>query len=194
LLSYGEKKNVNRKYDEDYLKMKFYWTSDQLAPYPLCVVWYDTLSNDAMKHSKLSHYFQTKHADLAHKPVEYLRNKHKEMLSFQKSVTSVAAGEEGSKTIEASFQVALVVAKPGQGHNVAETLVTPAAKLMANIMLGEKAGRAIDKILLSNDMIQRRIRSLASNLEAQLITRVRGSSYFALKLDGSTDVENFCQI
>jgi hypothetical protein len=65
---------------------------------------------------------------------------------------------------------------------------------MANIMLGEKAGRAIDKILWSNDMILRRIISLASNVEEQLITRVRGSSYFALLLDESTDVENFCQL
>jgi hypothetical protein len=173
-----QKKCVNRKYDEDYLKMGFYWISDQLAPCPLCLVCYDdNLSNDAMKPSKLSRHFQTKHADLAHKHVEYFQNKHKVMLSSQKSVTSVATDEEESKTTEASFQVA----NTGQGHNVAETLVKPAAKLMANIMLAEKAGRAINKIFCC-------ITSLASNVELQLITCVRGSSYSALKLDERTDV------
>lgn len=189
-----KKKGANRKYDNEYLKLGFYWTGEPHYPSPLCVVCYETLSNDAMKPSKLLRHFETKHAKLSGKQIEYFDNKLKVMLSTQKSMVFVAKGGEETKSTEASYKVALLVAKAGQSYTIGEKLVKPAAKLMTKIMLGEKAERVIDKIPLSNDTVQRRIKSMAYNVEEQLLSRVRDSKYFALQLDETTDVQSMNQL
>lgn len=69
-----EKKKIKilRKYNSNYLKFGFIQEPDSdLHPRPLCVVCSDILSNDAMKPSKLERHFQSKHKDLANKPIEY---------------------------------------------------------------------------------------------------------------------------
>lgn len=50
-----------------------------LYPRPLCVVCCDILSNDAMKSSKLERHFQSKHKNLANKPVEYFERMRDDM-------------------------------------------------------------------------------------------------------------------
>ncbi|KAK1343760.1 hypothetical protein QTO34_014313 [Cnephaeus nilssonii] len=66
----GEKKKLKvlRKYDSNYLKFGFVQEpGSELDPRPLCVVRSESLSNDAMKPSKLERHLQSKHPDLAKK-------------------------------------------------------------------------------------------------------------------------------
>jgi hypothetical protein len=59
---------------------------------------------------------------------------------------SSAIGEHATAT-EESFQVSLMIAEAGKGHNIVEHLIKPAAKTMTNIMLGERYARALKKFL-----------------------------------------------
>jgi hypothetical protein len=61
---------------------------------------------------------------------------------------------ENAKATEASYKISLLIAKAGKPHSIGETLVKPAAKVMANIMLGEKASEELNKVHLP--MIQSR--------------------------------------
>ena len=70
----GEKKKhkISRKYDSSYLKFGFIQEpGNELYPRPLCIVCCASLSNDAIKPSKFEGHLQSKHPDLAKKPLEY---------------------------------------------------------------------------------------------------------------------------
>ncbi|KAK7886953.1 hypothetical protein WMY93_026574 [Mugilogobius chulae] len=116
---------------------------------------------------------------------------------MRKEVTHFFMPGENAKATEASYKVALLIAKTGKPHSIGETLVKPAAKVMANIMLGKKASDDMDKVPLSNDTVQRRITSMAENVQEQLMTRLRQSPFYSLQLDESTDIVHedylFCQ-
>lgn len=86
-----------------------------------------------------------------------------------------------SNALIASFSVAYRVTKCKIPHNIVEELFLPAALDMDNIMMGESAGKLITKILLSNNIIIRRILHIAENLCDQLIEKMKGTQ-FALQL------------
>ena len=70
----GEKKKrkISRKYDSSYLKFGFIQEpGNELDPRSLCIVRCVSLSNNAMKPSKLEKHLQSKHPDLSKKPLEY---------------------------------------------------------------------------------------------------------------------------
>ena len=78
----GEKKKgkISRKYDSSYLKFEFIQEpGNELDPRPLCIVCCESLSNDAIKPSKLERPLQSKHPDLAKKPLEYFQRMHEGM-------------------------------------------------------------------------------------------------------------------
>ena len=78
----GEKKKrkISRKHDSSYLKFGFIQEpGNELDPRPLCIVCCASLSNDAMKPLKLEKYLQSKHPDLAKKPLEYFQRMHEGM-------------------------------------------------------------------------------------------------------------------
>uniref|UniRef100_A0A3P9IWW1 DUF4371 domain-containing protein n=1 Tax=Oryzias latipes TaxID=8090 RepID=A0A3P9IWW1_ORYLA len=62
--------------------------------------------------------------------------------------------------------------------------------VMANILFGGKAGDEINRIPLSNDTVQRRIKGMAESVEHQLVTRLRQSQFFSLQSDESIDLGN----
>ena len=61
---------------------------------------------------------------------------------------------------------------------------------MTNMLFGGNASDEINRIPLSNDAVQRRIKSMAESVEDQLETRWCQSQFFKLQLDESTDIGN----
>ena len=77
---------AQRKYNVSYLSYGFTYIGEETAPIPQCVICYETLSNHSMKPSLLKRHFETKHADLKHKPVEYFERKLSDMLATKKQI------------------------------------------------------------------------------------------------------------
>ncbi len=77
---------------------------------------------------------------------------------------------------------------------IGETLVKPAAKVMAQLMIGEKASKALDTVPLSNNTVHRRILDMAENVNQQLLVRVKQSRYYALQADESTDIGSLANL
>ncbi|KAG6932310.1 zinc finger BED-type containing 5 [Chelydra serpentina] len=98
------------------------------------------------------------------------------------------------KALEASYSVAYLIAKSGAAEMIGETLVKPAAKVMVQVMIGDKASKAIDCVPLSNNTVHRRITDMAENVKRQLLSRVQKSCYYALQADESTDIVNLANL
>ena len=64
----------NRKYDQEYLKYGFVSSGDENSPKPLCVICGVTLSNDAMKPSKLLRHLNSAHPAYKDKPIVIFNN------------------------------------------------------------------------------------------------------------------------
>uniref|UniRef100_A0A671YYZ8 Uncharacterized protein n=1 Tax=Sparus aurata TaxID=8175 RepID=A0A671YYZ8_SPAAU len=182
---------VKRRYHSDYIQFGFFWTGDEEDPKPHCVLCYETLANEAMKPAKLKRHLETKHKEYMGKPTGFFERKRDELTQhMMKEASQFFAPGENAKATEASYKVSLLIAKAGKPHSIGEILVKPAAKVMANILFGGKASDEINRIPLSNDTVQRRIKSMAESVEDQLVTRLRQSQFFALQLDESTDIGN----
>uniref|UniRef100_A0A3P9M9N8 HAT C-terminal dimerisation domain-containing protein n=1 Tax=Oryzias latipes TaxID=8090 RepID=A0A3P9M9N8_ORYLA len=61
---------------------------------------------------------------------------------------------------------------------------------MCREMIGEAAAKKLKTIPLSNDIVSHRIADMASDIEQQLLGRIRKSPFFSLQLDESTDITN----
>ena len=103
----GEKKKrkISRKYDSSYLKFGFIQEpGNELNPRPLCTVCCASISNDAMKPLKLIKHLQSKHPDLAKKPLEYFQRMH-EGMKKQKSLKNIVVKDKS--LLKASYLIAL---------------------------------------------------------------------------------------
>jgi len=80
-----------RHYNDEYLKIGFTVIDGSASePLPQCVVCYETLSNEAMKPSKLRRHLETKHEEHA---VEHRANKVVNMEQTQKSLILACHGK-----------------------------------------------------------------------------------------------------
>lgn len=180
------KKYAARKYDKDYLSFGFVAEYCGELPCPQCVLCLTVLSNEAMKPAKLSRHLQTKHPEVANKPLEFFVRKANEIQKQKLFMSSAVKVNENA--LRASYLVAQRVAKNRKPHTIAETLIMPAAIDIVREMLGEKAAEKLKVVPVSNNTIQRRINNLADDVSSQLIERLQRSRYYALQMNESTDV------
>ena len=165
-----ERKVKRRKYNKDYIRFGFFWTGEEDCPKPHCVLCYESLANESMKPAKLRRHLDTKHKDCNGKPIEFFKRKRDELQTHTtKAPLQFFLPGENAKATEASYKVSLMIAKTGKAHSIGEALVKPAAKIMADTMLGKKARDELNKVPLSNDTVKRRIDCMANNVEEQLL-------------------------
>ena len=70
----NEKGNLSGNTIKKYLELGFTVAPySEQSPRPLCLVYSQILSNDAMKPSKLARHFHSKHNNLIDKPLEYFK-------------------------------------------------------------------------------------------------------------------------
>ncbi|XP_034615313.1 zinc finger BED domain-containing protein 5-like [Trachemys scripta elegans] len=103
-------------------------------------------------------------------------------------------GDENMKALEASYSVTYLIANSRGAEVIGETLVKPAAKVMVQAMIRDKASKAINRVPLSNNTVHCRITDMAENVKQQLLSRVQRSRYYALQADESTDVVNLANL
>ncbi|XP_032376013.1 zinc finger BED domain-containing protein 5-like [Etheostoma spectabile] len=145
-----------------------------------------------MRPCKLRRHIETKHPSLVTKPREFFERKLKELCTQKKTIETFST--VNAKATEASYRVALRIAKTGKPHNIGETLLLPAAKDMCSVMMGEAAAAKLNVIQLSDNTIQRRISDMGADVRQQVVDSVRESPSFSLQLDESTDVANCAQL
>ena len=181
----------NRLYLDSYLAYGFSWTGDASCPQPVCVICREKLANASMVPSKLKRHLETKHSSLADRDLEYFKrtqqlNKRQE----ERLMNNVTVSD---KVMEASYILAELIAKQKKPHTISETLILPACKRMAGVMLGQDAANALAKVPSSNDTIKRRITDMSGDIDQQITEKLLGSQ-FSLQIDKSTDISGAAQL
>ena len=126
------------------------------------------------------------------KPVDFFHRCIEKLNKEIKVVSNV--GSTTKKGSETSYIVSLHITKSTKPHSIGETLILPAAKDIVKTMFCEKLSKDIDLIPLSDDTVTRRINDMANNVESQLISRIKESSFYSLQIDETTDVSNEAQL
>nr|XP_039257154.1 protein ZBED8-like [Styela clava] len=96
--------------------------------------------------------------------------------------------------VEASFEIAHMIAKQKKPHSIGETLIKPSILKAASLVLGEASSKKLAKISLSDSTIKTRIDEIAHDIELQVIEKIKLSPFFAIQCDETTDVANLCQL
>lgn len=171
-----------RKYDKSYLSLGFIENNNS----PQCVVCCKIFPNSSMVPVKLRRHNETAHPDCKEKNISFFERKRDELLKQQKCI-NFHARTVNEKATEASYIVSYHVARAGEAHVIAETLIKPCLLDVAKCMLDEKSSKLISTVPLSNDTITCRIKDMAVSIRDELISRLK-STNFALQMDESTDV------
>jgi len=98
------------------------------------------------------------------------------------------------KALRASYQLAVRIAKSKKPHNIAESLILPAAIEMCREMCRGVVADKLKMIPVLNDTIHRRISNAANDVKDQLVKRILLARKFAIQLDEPTDVAGHAQL
>lgn len=139
----------------------------------------------------MQRHLNTKHPNLAAKPIKFFRRKEGELRGQKKLLTTQTTIP--AKAQRASYEVAYLIAQTKKPHTIGETLIKPAAIVMSRIMHGDKQAAELQRVPLSDGTVARRISDMALDIKRQLIDAVKGGKY-SLQLDESTDVSNSAQL
>nr|XP_054593370.1 SCAN domain-containing protein 3-like [Nothobranchius furzeri] len=178
-----------RLYLEDYVLFGFTSTSCN-PPKALCFFCGEKLANSSMKPAHLQRHLTTKHGCHVGKPPDFFKRKLSEFRSSQDTMRK--ASTTSAKALEASYAVALLVAKAKKPFTIAEDLLLPAAVVLAETMLDKRAAETLKTVPLSNDTICRRIEKMGTDIVEQVVGKLSDS--FSLQLDESTDVSGNAQL
>ncbi len=184
-----------RKYSEEYISYGFTSILADGIEKPQCVLCFKVLGNGFMRPSKLKHHLLTIHPQYAEKDPDFFR-RHESSLGKQKLDATGAFQQQTSSVVEASYEVALEIAKQKKPHTIGETLIKPCTLKMVKRVLGDASERKIQQISLSNDTVKRRINEMSDDIKEKVIQEIKSSpaGMFAIQLDESTDVSSCAQL
>ena len=80
-----------------------------------------------------------------------------------------------AELIEASFEIAQMIAQAKKPHNIGETLIKPCMLKASSLVLGESNSKKLAKISLSESTIKTRIDELANDIECQVLQKIHAS-------------------
>ena len=160
---------------------------------PQCVICYKTLSNDAMRPSRLKRHLTTAHSALPDKPKGFFVMK-SHSLKKAKLDMSGTFQQRSSNVVEASYEIAMLIAKNKKSHNIGESLVKPSIIVAAELVLGKDKANMLSQIALSNDTVKERIDELSQDIKDQILDQIKESSFYAIQCDEMTDIGSYSQL
>ena len=100
------------------------------------------------------------------KPIDFFE--HKSLFLKNQQTRILKSSQNNNATLEASYLVALRVARESKSHMIAENLILPAAFDMFNIMIGAEVANKLKTISFSNDTISRQINEMSTDVHNQI--------------------------
>ncbi|XP_076055158.1 zinc finger BED domain-containing protein 5-like [Oratosquilla oratoria] len=168
-----------RKYIEDYIRFGFVSLQKGDTEVPQCVICYKTLSNDGMWPSRLERHLRTSHPALVDKPKAFFETK-KDTLKRAKLDDSGSFRQQSSKVVEASYEIAMLIAKSKKSHNIGESLIKPSILSAAELVLGKDSANKLSQISLSNYTVKKRIDELSQDIKVQTLDQENQLSWESL--------------
>ena len=182
-----------RKYVDDYIEFGFVSLLKGDTEVPQFVICYKTLSNDAMRPSRLKRHLTTAHSTLADKPKAFFVMK-SHSLKKAKLDMSETFHQRSSNVVEVSYEIAMLIAKNKKSHNIGESLVKRSIIVAAVLVLGKDKANMLSHIALSNDTVKGRIDELSQDIKDQILDQTKESPFFAIQWDEMTDIGSCSQL
>lgn len=179
----------NRRYDNKYLKLGFFWNEDVESPLPFCLLCKRTLANESMVPSKLGKHQKNMHVETCQADLTYFENllkAHKQSVNQANKLFPKKQSTD-SKLLLASYYTAQTIAQKKKPHSDAQELILPCVEKIVELFHGRKAADEIKKIPLSKQTIGRRIDDMNDDMKEQLITKLKGKE-FSIIVDEATDI------
>ena len=183
-----------RNYDPKYIKYGFTSIEHNAEILPQCVVCLKTLCNAAMKPSLLKRHLEKNHPNKMKADKNYFQRL-ADNVKRQRMDKTGQMQQKSKDVVAASYEIALLVAKEKQSHTIAESLILPGAKILVKRVFGEQAIAKLNAVSLSDNTIKRRIEEMSDDIADQILAEIKESKFgFAIQLDKSTDITNYCQL
>ena len=177
-----------RKYDDSYIKWGFIKFVEKDGTERLqCVLCYKVLAEASMKPSKLKAHLSSIHPTHENDSEDMFRSK-KARFMAKGTLTQHGFRLSTKPMTEASYEVALLIAKAKKAYTIGETLVKHCALVMVKLVCGPEETKKLSIVPLCNNTIKRRIDDMSKDILAQVIQELQESRCrFSLQLDESTD-------
>ena len=174
-----------RKYLDDYIKFGLVSLLKRDTEIPQRVICYKTLSYDAMRPSCLKQHLTTAHSALADKPKAFFVMKSHSLKKTKLDMTGTLQ-QRFSNVDEASYKMAMLIAKNKKSYNIGKSFVKPSILVAAELVLGKDKANMRVKIALSNDTVKGRINELSQDIKDQHLDQIKESPFFAIQCDETT--------
>ncbi len=182
-MSSASKKRV-RPYSEEYLQFGFIPAVHD-ERFAFCLLCHQCLTNESMKRGRLQAHLKAKHNNHVNSKLEYfkfLKEKFEKRSTINKMFSARTTSND--RTLEASYEISLLIAKSGKNHTLGEDLIKPAISIFLKIVL-EKDDKDAKAMPLSNNTVCKRIDEMSGDVEAQLVEKLK-SRKFSIQMDEST--------
>ena len=165
-----------RKYLDDYIEFGFVSLLKGDTEVPQSVICYKTVNNDAIRPSRLKRHLTIAHSALTNKPKAFFVMK-SHFLKKAKLDMSGTFQQRSSNVVEASYEIAMLIAKNKKSHNIGECLVEPSILVAAELVLGKDKANMLSQIALSNDTVKGRIDELSQDIKDQLLDQIKEAPF-----------------
>ncbi|CAI9726065.1 Hypothetical predicted protein [Octopus vulgaris] len=146
-----------------------------------------------MRPSRLERHLRTTHPALADKPKASFEAK-RDSLKQGKLDGSGVFRQQISVVAEASYEIAMMIAKSKKNHNIGEFLIKPSLLCAEELVLGKGSANKVSQISLLNDTVKGRIDDLSQDTKDQILDQVRDSPVFAIKCDEMNSIAQCSQL
>eukprot|EP00106_Octopus_bimaculoides_P009914 XP_014777356.1 PREDICTED: lysosomal protective protein-like [Octopus bimaculoides] len=128
----------------------------------------------------------------------HLRTTHPALADKKKLPEASYSGafrQKTSKVVEASYEIAMGIAKSKKTHNIGESLIKPSLLRAAEFVLVKESANKPSQISPSNHTVKgRRIDDLSQDTNDQILDQVRDSPVFTFQCDESSDIAQCFQL
>lgn len=141
-----------RQYSEEFLKFGFIpAVHDECLPF--CLLCEKSFTNETMKRGRLEAHLKAKHSTYINSDTIFFQ-KLKEKFGKRTTVTNLFSAQTASvdRSLEASYQIALLIAKCGKNHTIGEDLVKPSISAFLKTVL-QQDDKLVKAMPLSNTTI-----------------------------------------
>lgn len=167
---------------------------------PLCIVCENTFSHN--RRHDLNRHYKTQHQTEIEGKLklvlgselrkEYVIKK-KEEIKRRQNIFVKRSCESLAMT-EASYEIALALAKKRKSFSDGEEIVKPCLQIFARCLGDKNIERKVDEIALSKQTVTRRTEELSHDVSEQLKDLVHACTFFSLALDESADICDVAQL
>ena len=177
-----------RSYHVEYIKFGFVPSLSNLQ-LPMCLLCKKTLSNEAMKPSRLKDHLNRIHPDKADKPSKFFQDMKERHARSKISNVFAKEADQNVREMIASYKFSMLIAKRGLPFTVGESLLVPAIKEVISTVMEKDPTPVLQAVPLSDSTVKRRIDEMGANIEEKLCEVLRKTT-FSLQLDETTTSDN----